>query len=94
MAREVYDELRGSNQKLSLQQFIQWEDVQELLDSGAVSRDDLADCIEKSGANIEDDSESTIEFETVRIVVYEYCQKICCCMLIVGWVVEKCSNVI
>ena len=52
-AREMFDELRGDNAELPLVQFLQWEDVQELLDSGALAKDDLAGCIDKVGIAVD-----------------------------------------
>ena len=62
-ARAVFDELRGSKPTLSLVEFLRWEDVQELLESGALSKDNLASAIESAGVTVESDS---LGFDTVR----------------------------
>ena len=61
-ARGVFDELRGSQSTLSLAAFIKWEDVQELLDCGALSKDKLAEAIESTGVTVEGDN---LTFENV-----------------------------
>jgi hypothetical protein len=50
-ARMVFDELRGSRDVLPLVEFLKWEDVQELLDCGALSKDKLAEAIVAAFAN-------------------------------------------
>lgn len=61
--REVFNELKeeGSD-TLSLVNFIRWDDVQELLGSGALSKDDLASAIEKTGVTVE---KGSLTFENV-----------------------------
>ena len=51
--KSIYDELRGTSDTLPLVEFLKWEDVQELLEIGAVSKDSLAECIEKVGVTVE-----------------------------------------
>ena len=66
-ARQAFEELlaEGSD-KISLVDFLQWEDVQELLEVGALSKDDLATAIENAGVSVEEDG---IEFDKVRHVI-------------------------
>lgn len=47
---------------LPLVEFIQWEDVQELLETGSLSKDDLASAIERTGVTVES---GDLTFETV-----------------------------
>ena len=51
--RAIYDELRD-RESLPLVEFLKWEDVQELLDVEAISKDTLAECIENVGLSVED----------------------------------------
>ncbi len=60
--QSIYDELRGSKDTLPLVDFLKWEDVQELLEIGAVSKDALAECIEKVGVTVEDGDLSQEQF--------------------------------
>ena len=70
--REIFNELvdrANKNNKnsrpsstLPLIEFIKWEDVQELMESGALSRDDLATAIEKTGVTVES---GDLTFDTV-----------------------------
>ena len=64
-AREAFDELVvGGASTISLVDFLQWEDVQELLEFGALSKDDLATAIENAGVSLEKDG---ITFEKVKL---------------------------
>ena len=63
-ARQAFEELLvDGSDKITLVDFLQWEDVQELLEVGALSKDDLATAIENAGVSVEQDG---IEFEKVR----------------------------
>jgi hypothetical protein len=48
-----------------LVEFLNWEDVQILLDSSAISKDNLAVAIESCGVNFENPESSTLTFEMV-----------------------------
>lgn len=62
-AREAFDELVAEGAStISLVDFLQWEDVQELLEVGAISKDGLATAIENAGVSVEQDG---ITFEKV-----------------------------
>lgn len=63
LAREIYNELKGTRDALPLVDFIKWEDVQELLDTKALSEDNLADSITKAGIENE---VALLSFEQVR----------------------------
>lgn len=68
-AREAFDELVAEGATtISLVDFLQWEDVQELLEVGAISKDGLATAIENAGVSVEQDG---ITFEKV-------CTASCC----------------
>lgn len=61
--REIFNELKGKNSNtLSLVDFIRWDDVQGLLASEALSKDDLASAIEKTGVTVEN---GQLTFENV-----------------------------
>ena len=64
--REIYNTLlpKGAT-TLPLIEFIRWQDVQELLETGALTKDDLASAIEKTGTTVEN---GDLTFETVRIM--------------------------
>lgn len=62
-ARQAFEELVVDGaETISLVDFLQWEDVQELLEVGALSKDDLATAIENAGVSVEQDG---ITFEKV-----------------------------
>jgi hypothetical protein len=62
-AKQAFEELlQEGKETVSLVDFLQWEDVQELLEVGALSRDDLASAIESAGVTVEQDG---INFEKV-----------------------------
>ena len=66
--REIYNTLlpKGAT-TLPLVEFIRWQDVQELLETGALTKDDLASAIEKTGTTVEN---GDLTFETVRIMTH------------------------
>lgn len=48
--REIFNELRGAKeQNLPVVKFLEWDEMQSLLESGAITADNLATCIEKVG---------------------------------------------
>ena len=69
-ARQAFDELLADGMtSISLVDFLQWEDVQELLEVGALSKDDLATAIENAGVSVELDG---ITFEKVNYIITHY----------------------
>ena len=64
--QEIYDMLKKNKKTLSLVDFIQWEDVQELLESKALSKDDLAKAIANVGIA---KSDSELTFQQVSEIV-------------------------
>jgi hypothetical protein len=70
-AREIFDELKNNNKKstLSLVSVLRWNDIQELLESGALTKDNLAKAIENCGI-VSADDELTFEmfFDLVQII--------------------------
>ncbi len=69
VARMVFMELcetSGKGDRLRLKEFIAWEEIQELLESGALTKANLATAIENSGMNMNDKQleKSTMNFDT------------------------------
>jgi hypothetical protein len=65
-AREIFDELKGASKNtLSLGAFLRWDDVQELIERDALSKDDLALAIEQCGITLDKGDESSLTFEMV-----------------------------
>ena len=64
-AQQAFDELVAEGAStISLVDFLQWEDVQDLLEAGALSKDDLATAIENAGVSLELDG---IAFDKVSL---------------------------
>jgi ribosome-associated protein YbcJ (S4-like RNA binding protein) len=61
-AKEIFNELSKERPVLPLVDFLKWEDVQELMECGALSKDDLAAAIENAGVSVE---KGEMNFETV-----------------------------
>ena len=66
-AKSIFNELRGAENELSIVDFLQWEDIQDLLDSKALSEDDLAICIEKVGIEVDQKGQAT---KTLNFVAF------------------------
>jgi hypothetical protein len=64
-AREIYDELRGSKASATVGDFLQWEDVVELLEVGALSRDDLAKAMTAAEVDVQSGNDSELPFSVV-----------------------------
>jgi cobalamin biosynthesis protein CobT len=64
-AREIYDELRGSKASATVGDFLQWEDVVELLEVGALSRDDLAKAMSSAEVDVQSGNASDLPFPVV-----------------------------
>ena len=74
-AQQAFDELVAEGAStISLVDFLQWEDVQDLLEAGALSKDDLATAIENAGVSLELDG---IAFDKVTfyftVAIPTYC---------------------
>jgi Ca2+-binding EF-hand superfamily protein len=66
-AKQAFDDLREGRASLPLVDFLKWEDVQELLECGALSKDNLAMAIENAGLTVD---KGEISFEKVRVRVW------------------------
>eukprot|EP00981_Chlorochromonas_danica_P011685 scaffold4209_cov160-Ochromonas_danica.AAC.12 len=72
-AREIFDELAaksGKKKLVRLADFIAWEEVQDLLQSGSLTKDDLSKAISNSGVDIDDQKarnleDCTMDFDTI-----------------------------
>ena len=69
--RIIYDELKGDRDSLPLVEFLKWEDVQELLEADAISKDILAECIENVGLSVEDGNLSGDQFRDLVALLDE-----------------------
>jgi hypothetical protein len=63
MARELYDELRASKLSLSVADFMAWEDIVDVMDTGVIDEETMKVIIEEVG--ITDD---VITFEQVLVL--------------------------
>ena len=59
--------LVGAAPYLSLSTFLQWEDVRQMLEFGAITEDDLTQAIQSTGIQILDD-DTVLSFDEVRMV--------------------------
>lgn len=69
-AREVFAELAGEASTISLGDFLRWEELQEMLESEALSKDDLALAIEQADINIDEANDSKLGFQEVNRYCY------------------------
>lgn len=61
-AEIIYNDLKGGKDTLPLIEFLKWEDVQELLEVGALTKDNLATAIENVGLTVENGDLSFSQF--------------------------------
>jgi hypothetical protein len=64
-AREIYDELRGNKPSATVGDFLQWGDVVELLEVGALSRDNLAKAMSGAEVDVQSGNASDLPFPVV-----------------------------
>ena len=69
MAKELYDELRGSNKELTPQQFLAWEDIRETIEDGILDTDLLAAILNEVGIKVNDKKNNSISFEKFKELV-------------------------
>ena len=69
MAKELFDELRGSNKELTTQQFLAWQDIQDTIEDGILDTDLLAAILNEVGINVNDKKNSGINFEKFKELV-------------------------
>jgi hypothetical protein len=50
LAEDIFDELRGSRKTVKVEEFLKWEDLQEMIGEGLVSEDQVLDFIKDAGA--------------------------------------------
>jgi len=63
MLREVFDELKGKNKVLSMKEFKAWEDIEEMLESGMIAKEDIDTLAKKVGV------EKSFNFDQFKAVV-------------------------
>lgn len=71
-AMEVYDELRGAKESASVADFLQWADVRELLEVGALSKDQLAQAMSTCEVDVENGDRTDLPFEKVPLRSVSY----------------------
>ena len=69
---EIYNQLRGNKVHLELIDFLKWEDVQELLECGALSKDDLASAVDSVGVSVEHGGISFEQFSRLLALIDDF----------------------
>ena len=72
LAIEIYNQLRGNKVHLELIDFLKWEDVQELLECGALSKDDLASAVDSVGVSVEHGGISFEQFSRLLALIDDF----------------------
>eukprot|EP01036_Dinobryon_divergens_P029673 gene29673-38802_t len=69
-AREIYRELKGVAPYLSLSTFLQWEDVRQMLEFGAITEDNLTQAIQSMGIQVDDDTALSFDefFDLIQVI--------------------------
>lgn len=68
-ALEIFDELCGPKRKaLPLADFFKWEDIQSLLESGALTKEKLALAVEQTGVDVSKPEQCKLNFATVSVI--------------------------
>lgn len=49
MAREMFDMLRGEGEKLSVEEFLEWDDIKDVLEAGIIDADTMTLIVESIG---------------------------------------------
>ena len=70
MAKELYDELRGTSAYLTPEQFLSWQDIQDVIEDGILDTDLLAAILNEVGIKVNDKKQNTITFE--KVYFYHY----------------------
>lgn len=69
LLRETFRTLAKSRERISLTDFLQWSELQELLQLQAISREDLNRAITSVGINLTRPEKATIDFEKVNLSI-------------------------
>ena len=75
MARGIYDQLRGKKPTLQLTDFLKWDDVQELLQCGAITKDQLATAVDGVGVSVEKGDISFDQFFDLISIMDDFIDK-------------------
>ena len=51
MLTEFYEELKGAGKKVTVASFMKWEEVEEMLSSGAVDKKMIEGCLKEAGVS-------------------------------------------
>lgn len=73
-AREIYDTLRNGRPSLMVGDFLRWDDVVELLDAGALTKEKLAAVLGEADVTVSQPDKTVLPFEKVCV----YCFYIVC----------------
>jgi hypothetical protein len=65
-AQKIYDELRGKRPHATVADFLQWDDVVELLDCGAVTKEQLGLALGEAKITVDHPDKTELPFEKVR----------------------------
>ena len=63
---EFYDELKGTGKKVTIASFMEWEEVQEMLNSGAVDKKTIDGCLKEAGVG------KDMTYEQVGMILIQY----------------------
>ena len=66
VARELFDELRGKDKKLSVTAFVKSDNVKEMLEDGVMTKAELNDIVEEAA-----DGKKVLDFEQFFVIVSE-----------------------
>jgi len=77
---EIFDELREKDKNLPLVNFLQWNEMQMLLETKALTADNLANCIEKVGVVVDKSGRANQDltfqmFSDLVSIIEEYIDK-------------------
>jgi hypothetical protein len=71
-ARQIFEDLSKGTGTVALVDFLKWEDIQELLECGALSKDSLATAIENVGVSVDASNIAFEQFYDLLQVVDEF----------------------
>lgn len=66
-ARQIYDKLRGNRPSVSVADFLKWEDVVDLLDCGAVTKEQLGQALGDAKVTVDQPDKTVLSFEKVSL---------------------------
>ena len=69
LAKELYDELKGNSAYLTPEQFLSWQDIQDVIEDGILDTDLLAAILNEVGIKVNDKKHNKITFEKVELLL-------------------------